>query len=736
MTTRKQQVQRQKIAIIGAMVAFFGVAGMYELISNPSGRHLLGSLLGLGAWPFVLFLTGLGLAMLFWPWLESRLGSYWFPEALLGLLLVYLGGLTISSLLLKAPDPFIAALDGRGGGLVGWALATASLQGLGLLIAWMVWLGIVAGGFYILYLYTPLRLLAIPGVSVTWVEPRVPEPLPEPGRVSTTKPAAAAQPDPVPAASRPAARAQPAAKRARPVPEKPSEPAAQPAKPPKPKKRMAAARAMLRKRRRGQPAPPPQPAPPASPPLTSAELPPLSLLQQVEEGDTAYEQARIMAKIIEDTLASFDIPAKVVQINVGPTVTQFGVQPGQYEKNGQIVRVRISKIVAVADDLALALAASPVRIEAPVPGKPYIGIEVPNPEPTLVTLRSVLESPEFQAIDSPLAIPIGRDVGGEAVAADLHKLPHLLIAGATGSGKSVAMNAIICGLLLTNGPDRLRMLMVDPKRVEFPGYNGIPHLIAPVVTEPEHASGALSWLLKEMDDRYKRFAEVGARNIDSYNQKVPAEARLPYIVMFVDELADMMMTAPETIEAKLVRLAQLARATGIHLIIATQRPSVDVVTGLIKANFPARLAFAVASQIDSKVILDEPGAEKLLGRGDGLFMAPDTPEKRRIQGCFVSDEEIRTIVGWWQARAPQAAHDPAAPRFPWTDLMIEEANADNLVFVATEALRGRETISVSALQRMLNIGYPRAARLMEELEAAGVVAPAEDGRGWVVLVED
>ena len=732
MTKRKRDVQRQKIALIGALLALFGVAGSYELITNPSGRHLLGSLLGIGAWPFVVGLLGLGLAMVFWPWLEQRVGSYWYIEALLGLLLVYLSVLVIASLILTSPDPYIAALDGQGGGLVGWALSSASLQALGLLITWLLWLAALASGLYLIYLYTPLRLLMIPGVSVTWVAPKEPDlPSVEVVSVPPMEEPVASAPPPQPPSSPPASAKTPARKpRVRKSAPSRPQPAPTPAKKaPKERKK--------RRLRRSAPPQPPTPTTPQPPAvrITSDELPPLSLLQKVEEKDSALEQAHIMAKIIEETLASFDIPAKVVQINVGPTVTQFGVQPGEYEKNGQIVRVRISKIVALEDDLALALAASPVRIEAPVPGKPYIGIEVPNPEPTLVTLRSVLEDPAFQEIDSPLAIPIGRDVGGEAVAADLHKLPHLLIAGATGSGKSVAMNAIICGLLLNNGPDRVRMLMVDPKRVEFPGYNGIPHLIAPVVTEPEEASGALSWLLKEMDDRYKLFAAMGVRNIDGYNEKVSPEDRLPYIVMFVDELADMMMTAPETIEAKLVRLAQLARATGIHLVIATQRPSVDVVTGLIKANFPARLAFAVSSQIDSKVILDEPGAEKLLGRGDGLFMAPDSPERRRIQGCFVSDEEIRTIVGWWRARTPQTPADPTAPRFPWAELLEEETHADDLVYQAKKALRGRQTISVSALQRMMKIGYPRAAKLMEELEAAGVVAPAGDGRGWVVLVD-
>jgi S-DNA-T family DNA segregation ATPase FtsK/SpoIIIE len=299
------------------------------------------------------------------------------------------------------------------------------------------------------------------------------------------------------------------------------------------------------------------------------------------------------------------------------------------------------------------------------------------------------------------------------------------------------MNAIICGLLFNNPPERVKMLMVDPKRVEFPGYNGVPHLLAPVVTDPEEASGALSWLLVEMDERYRKFSEAGVRNIGGYNEKAPPEQRLPYIVMFVDELADLMMTSPEIIEAKLVRLAQMARATGIHLVIATQRPSVDVVTGLIKANFPARLAFAVSSQIDSRVILDEPGAEKLLGRGDGIFMAPDSPQLRRIQGCFVSDEEIQALVSWWRTQRPAESHNPTGARLPWTDMMVTEANAEDLFYQAVETIRGRQSISASALQRLLNIGYNKAARLIEELEAEGLIGPEEDKRtGHPVLLEE
>ena len=698
----------------------FGIGALYELFTDPSGLHILHALLGVGATPLALFITGLGLAMIIWPQLRNRVGSYWYAEALLGLLLSYLAILALMSVLLDAPDPYAAALAGEGGGLVGWALAQLSLTYLGTLPTWALWLAALGGGLYLIYLYTPLRLLTLPGVSVTWVEPEQPAPAAEITRPQPQKQPSKKRRKSTSPPARAAAKSQSAATPQKRSGQKQGEGSKKP--------RRAKRRAPSLKKQHPKPTAPTRP--------TNAALPPLSLLQAADEGDAPHEQARIMARIIEDTLAGFDVPAQVVQINVGPTVTQFGVQPGVYEKNGQVMRVRISKIVSLADDLALALSASPVRIEAPVPGEPYIGIEVPNPEPTLVSLRGVLEDPAFKEVGSPLAIPLGRDVSGEAVAADLHRLPHLLIAGATGSGKSVAMNGIICGLLFNNPPEQLKMVLVDPKRVEFPGYNGIPHLLAPVVTDPEEASGALSWLLVEMDERYRKFAEAGVRDIGGYNEQAPPEQRLPYIVMFVDELADLMMTSPETIEAKLVRLAQMARATGIHLVIATQRPSVDVVTGLIKANFPARLAFAVSSQIDSRVILDEPGAEKLLGRGDGIFMAPDSPQLRRIQGCFVSDGEIEALVNWWRAQAAAQPHDPTAARYPWTDMMVEEANADDLFYQAVEALRGRQSISASALQRMLNIGYPKAARLIEELMAEGVIGPEEDKRtGHPVLLE-
>ncbi len=441
-----------------------------------------------------------------------------------------------------------------------------------------------------------------------------------------------------------------------------------------------------------------------------------------------------MANTIERTLAAFDVPARVVSVNRGPTVTQFGVEPGFIERNGERHKVRVSKIERLHNDLALALAAPSLRIEAPVPGRPYVGIEVPNPRSTLVTLRGVLESPEYQKMSSPTAVALGRDVSGAAVVADLVRMPHLLIAGATGSGKSVCINAVISSLLYSNSPATLRFLMADPKMVELPIYNGIPHLLAPVVTEVEEAVAMLTWATLQMDDRYRKFAEVGARNLASYNEKAAKRSDLmplPVIVIVIDELADLMMSAPDDVERQICRLAQMARATGIHLVLATQRPSVDVVTGLIKANFPARIAFAVTTQIDSRVILDMPGAEKLLGRGDMLLMTPDSAKLRRVQGCYVSERETERIVAFWRKQI--AANDPPAPR-PWAGL-LEQQEDDNELQDALAALQGRKRVSASLLQRQLRIGYPRAARLIELLEAQGYVGPDEGGgRSRLVLI--
>lgn len=448
------------------------------------------------------------------------------------------------------------------------------------------------------------------------------------------------------------------------------------------------------------------------------------------------------ARLIEETLASFGAPAQVVEINRGPTVTQFGVEPLFIESRGGKMRVRVSKIVSLSDDLALALAAPRIRIQAPVPGHSYLGIEVPNEEMTVVALRDLIESEAFRRSRKSLSFALGQDVSGHPIGADLAAMPHLLIAGTTGSGKSVCVNSILSCMLLHNTPDDLRLVLVDPKRVELTGYNGVPHLLSPVVVEMEKVIGALQWMTREMDRRYHQFAQVGARNIQDYNtrMKTDGQKKLPYLVVVIDELADLMLLAPDETERTITRLAQLARATGIHLILATQRPSVDVVTGLIKANFPARVAFAVASNTDSRVILDQPGAERLLGRGDMLYQAPDAPAPVRLQGVFVSDSEIHRLVDFWRAQSdmaqpsiPGGPVDAAANNLPMKQIPIWEEVAaeqgDPLYNEAIDLVRREGRASVSMLQRKLRIGYTRAARLVDKMEEKGIIGPPEDATG-------
>jgi DNA segregation ATPase FtsK/SpoIIIE, S-DNA-T family len=466
-----------------------------------------------------------------------------------------------------------------------------------------------------------------------------------------------------------------------------------------------------------------------------ASLPPMSLLRADPHNRNAQSDAKQRAQLLKQALAEFGVPVEVVSIKEGPTVTQFGLEPGEIVKElrgGEVLRRRVSvhSIERLSNDLALTLSAASIRIEAPVPGRPYVGIEIPNSTKTMVSLRSVLKSPEFAKVTSPLAVALGRDVAGDPLVADLARLPHLLIAGATGSGKSVCINAVISSMLMNNGPERVRFLMVDPKMVELPAYNGIPHLYGQVITDPSQVTGALAWLTLQMDDRYRAFAARGVRNIEEYNRRV-AHTRtaepLPYIVLIIDELADLMMTAAFDVERQICRLGQMSRATGIHLVLATQRPSVDVITGLIKANFPARIAFAVTSQIDSRVILDTPGAEKLLGRGDMLFMAPDSAKLARIQGCYVSDQEIDGIVEFWKGNRSTSSllEDAEAP---WAGLVMAAENGkDELLERALELLQTKHQISTSMLQRQLRIGYPRAARLVEQLEEMGAVGPDEGG---------
>jgi S-DNA-T family DNA segregation ATPase FtsK/SpoIIIE len=480
-------------------------------------------------------------------------------------------------------------------------------------------------------------------------------------------------------------------------------------------------------------------------PPRGEHLPPLDLLvnDQVDRPDE--RNINQTAGMIEKSLAEFGIPAKVVGYRVGPTVTQFAVEPGFVEKGGSAeeqdnrIKVRVAQIAGLRRDLALALSAERLRIEAPVPGRPYVGIEVPNTRTSMVRLRPILETEAFYKVGSPLAVALGRDVSGLPVVADLSSMPHLLIAGTTGSGKSVCIAAITSCLVMNNAPEDLRLVMIDPKMVELVRFNGLPHLFGKVETDIQRILGVLRWVVTEMDRRYKLLEEMHARNIDSFNRKARRHKgfeSLPRIVVLLDELADLMMTAPDQTEPMLIRLAQLARATGIHLVVATQRPSTDVVTGLIKANFPARVSFAVASSVDSRVILDTSGAESLLGHGDMLFMPPEVAAPVRVQGVMISDAEVDKIILYWQNMHPQEPN--ATP--PWEGFLKEDAimaDRDELVKKAIEMLKGEKHASASMLQRRLRIGYPRAARLMDELEEMGIVGPAQTGgRERDVLLDD
>jgi DNA segregation ATPase FtsK/SpoIIIE-like protein len=475
------------------------------------------------------------------------------------------------------------------------------------------------------------------------------------------------------------------------------------------------------------------------------KLPALSLLK-AETPPSIDEQANEdVARLIESSLQQFGVEVTVSQIKPGPTVTQFGLVPGwvrrqrnvrERDDEGDRMRVKVDTILAREKDLALALAVPSLRLEAPVPGESVVGVEVPNRYPALVSLRSAIQSPPFQRIvqDGGLPLALGESAGGEPVALDLLKMPHLLIAGSTGSGKSVCMNVFITSIISQWSPWDLRLVLMDPKRVELTPYNGIPHLAVPVIVEPDEVVPILKGVIQVMLWRYKEMESVGVRNIQAYNRKSPEGQRMPYMVICVDELADMMMVSPYDAEQTLCRLAQLGRAAGIHLIVATQRPSVDVVTGLIKANFPSRISFAVASQIDSRTILDSAGAERLLGRGDMLFLPPDAPKPKRTQGAYILDDDIQRLVNHWRAQ-----NGPPPPPLPLEEMAAEalhensEENVgrgqsnENIMERALDLAKKYNHLSTSLLQRKLEIGYPRAAKLMDTLEEEGIVGPQTTG---------
>ncbi len=470
----------------------------------------------------------------------------------------------------------------------------------------------------------------------------------------------------------------------------------------------------------------------------SDKLPPLDLLEAKRFGRPDEEEINLSATVIEEAIADFGLQAEVVAVKAGPSVTQYAVSPvTKVEVNGEMVeqRVRVTRIASLGKDLALALAAPSVRIQAPVPGTRYIGIEVPNAEPGIVSLRPVMESEEFYRVKGPLAIALGREVDGRPYVADLAKMPHLLIGGTTGSGKSVCLRSIATCLVANNRPDQLKLVMIDPKMVELIRFNGLPHLLGRVEVQLDRVLGVLRWVTREMERRYKLMEEDLSRNIDIYNRKNHWSKRLPHMVVLIDELAELMTQYPDETEHLITRLAQMARATGIHLVVATQRPSTDVVTGLIKANFPARIAFQVASGVDSRVVLDSVGAEDLIGNGDMLYQSPEAAAPVRLQGCFVSDYDMEKLVDYWR----DTWEDDDDRIAPWERALSRRTlleETDELLEEAIRVVQQEREASASQLQRKLNVGYPRAGRIIDSLYRLGVVGPEQaGGRTREVLIQ-
>ena len=468
---------------------------------------------------------------------------------------------------------------------------------------------------------------------------------------------------------------------------------------------------------------------PQSKHLPNYILPKTDLLSMPQSGKNVNMKKEIMhnIKTLDETLKSFNVNASVSQVSVGPSITRYELQlsPG----------VKVSKIVSLADDISLSLASQGIRIEAPIPGKAAVGIEVPNKEITMVYFKEVIDSEEFKNNKSKIAFALGRDVAGTNIVADIGKMPHLLIAGATGAGKSVCINTIISSILFGANPDEVKMLMIDPKVVELSVYNGIPHLLVPVVTDPKKAAGALNWAVQEMTERYKMFASKNVRDINGFNKSAIQETeKLPQIVIIIDELSDLMMVAPNEVEDSICRLAQMARAAGLYLVIATQRPSVDVITGLIKANIPSRISFAVSSQVDSRTILDMGGAEKLLGKGDMLFYPVGESKPKRVQGAFISEKEIRTLVDFIKKQVPPAYNEDIIKDIQ-EEFKIEDSEVDELLEDAIELVVEAGQASILMLQRRLRIGYNRAARIIDQMEERRIIGGHEGSKPRKVLID-
>ena len=711
----------------GFLLAAFALLALLVPASSLLGRVMglpLRRLLGWLAYPFPPALA----VGVYWLGLRRRGINI---TRLAGSLLLLLSLLTITHLASHLPNPFVLAVAGYGGGFLGWAISSLLLDAVGRIGAYLFSFTLLLIAGLLAFDLSPARLWSLVVTAKMQVGNHIGLPLRKPRDLGTGRRVhsglryrASRKPVQLPL---PKAEPKPEVLAAPPPPVANTLPKSSPANVvATPAARSAPAETDVAPEKvSGQPA-------------FGWQLPdPSSIFRLIDEEEVEDELVQERARIIEETLISLGVPAEVVDAQVGPAVTQFAVKPGVIERrssDGSIkrLRVRVSKIASVADDLALALSASPVRIQAPIPGRSVVGIEVPNPRTQIVSLGSVFFSPEFQRLTSPLALALGRDISGRPVVGDLARMPHLLMAGTTGSGKSVCIGAIITCLLVRNTPLSLRLVLIDPKRVELATYSGLPHVVGKVFSDAEEAIGALKWASREMDRRYATFSEAGVRDIKGYNSRMERERGqpLPRIVIIIDELADLMMSAPDEVERSLCRLAQMARATGIHLVVATQRPSVDVLTGLIKANFPARIAFAVSQMVDSRVVLDTPGAERLLGRGDMLYMSPGGNRLIRAQGCFVSDEETAALVSFWRkaaASVPEEGPFVQAPLWPESESSSKDTDEDPLLAEALEVVKKEGRASTTMLQRHLRIGYTRASRMMDSLVEKGIISPKVDG---------
>jgi S-DNA-T family DNA segregation ATPase FtsK/SpoIIIE len=705
--------------IVALVIAALGVITLLGLFNVTRGlwvetwTRLLRYWFGWGSYCVAgLMITG----ALLWlgHYLDRPIGWRWRP--FVGAELSFFALLALTHVVGGRDDPWVLVEAGWGGGLVGWAIATTLIPPLGFLLTGLLLAGVLACGWGLAFDFTFADMKGLIDEVQRWREG-------ERIRISRAGSPSRSRPPKRHASSDMVQRS--SAVRSAQERGTPSMSAAE---------RVGLAdKAGSGSGKSGTLASVPSMSPAVLLPPSEYSLPSVGLLEDSRGPAMTNAEIAEKSRIIEQTLSQFGLPVSISEVRVGPAVAQFGLKPGYTERSGRRHKVRVSQISSLANDLALALSAPRIRVEAPVPGRGLVGIEVPNERVELVGLREVMESDEFARLAAPLAIALGRDVAGKPIAADLAQMPHLLIAGTTGSGKSVSIKAITACLVTNNTPDQLRLVLIDPKMVELVAFNGLPHVYGQVEFDLERIVRVLHWVAWEMNDRYKRFAAEGARNIDDYNRAVGrgGEEALGRIVVLIDELADLMMIAPDEVERTICRIAQMARATGIHLVVATQRPSVDVVTGLIKANFPARVSFATASQTDSRVILDMPGAETLMGKGDMLYLAADAGYPVRLQGCFITQEEVGRIVTFWRDQVGYAGEEA-----PWERMMRSLSSSegtdvgvgsdrDELLPKAVELVRESGSASASLLQRKLRIGHPRAARLMAEMEGLGVIGPPE-----------